>query len=158
MLEKEPELLVELVGIDKITENPDNPNDHPPEQIESFIEQFKYQGIRIPFIVSKQTGLLVVGHGRIRAARKMGLKKVPVSYQDFTDPAQEYAFAVADNALAQQSMLNFAKINVKVPDLGPDFDIALLGLKDFSVDVSEKDSNQEKPKNKANCPHCGREL
>lgn len=132
------DIKIEWVDVADIKPNPKNRNTHPPEQIDEFIRQFKYQGFRQPLIVSNQSKLLVVGHGRLIAAKKMGLTKVPVSYQDFSDSDMERSFAVADNGLAQWSSLDLAGVNLDIPDFDPNFDIKLLGIKDFALDPSEK--------------------
>lgn len=59
---------------------------------------------------------------------------LPVMFQDFESEAHEYAHMTADNAVQQQSILDFKKINEKFPEFGPDFDIDNLGIKDFGMD------------------------
>src|ERR1035437_2514888 len=51
---------------------------------------------------------------------------------------QEYADVQADNAIASWAELDLSGINADIADLGPDFDIDVLGLKDFTLDVAEK--------------------
>ena len=58
-------------------------------------------------------------------------------YQDFESDEVEYAFIQSDNAIASWSELDLAGINVDLADLGPDFDIDLLGIKDFKLDLNE---------------------
>lgn len=129
---------VVLVETDKLIPNPDNTNDHPKDQIDHLAKQYAYTGMRTPIIVSKQSGLIVAGHGRWLAAKKAKLKHVPVSYQDFETPAQEFAFSVADNATADWANLNLGKINLQLPQFGPELKIEMLGIKDFQLDPAEK--------------------
>lgn len=121
-----------------LTRHPKNPNEHSKEQIERLAELIRYQGWRLPIIVSKQSGYIVSGHGRLDAALSMGLKEVPVVFQDFIDDEQEYAFLVSDNAIAAWAALDMASINQYMLDLGPDFNIDLLGIKDFMLEPSDK--------------------
>jgi len=81
------------------------------------------------------------------AALKMGLKEVPVSYQDYESDEQEYADVQADNAIASWSELDLSGINLDIQDLGPDFDIDLLGIKNFTIDVAEKEGEDDVPEN-----------
>lgn len=118
--------------------HPKNPNKHDKEQIDLLARLISFYGFRHPIIVSNRTGFIVAGHGRLEAAKKLGLKEVPVDYQDFTDDAQEYGFLVADNAIAGWSELDLAKINVDFVDLGPDFDVDMLGIKDFQIEPIDK--------------------
>jgi hypothetical protein len=128
----------ELLPLDKFIEHPKNPNKHDEPQIKRLAELYKYHGIRHPIIVSKLSGFIVAGHGRLSSARLAGLKEFPVEYQDFDSDEAEYAFLVADNAISSWSELDLASINLEIPALGPDFDIDYLGLKDFTIDISEK--------------------
>jgi DNA modification methylase len=88
--------------------------------------------------VSNLSGLVVQGHGRIEAAKKLNMEFVPVIYQDFDDEVQEYSALVADNSIASWAELDLAMINAELPELGPDFDIDLLGLKDFELEPMDK--------------------
>ena len=135
---------IKLVPIDEIKPNPDNRNIHPEPQIDQLVELIKYQGFRAPLVVSELSGLLVNGHGRLLAARKLGMTVLPVIYQAFDSPEQEYAAAVSDNGIASWAHLDLAGINLDLPEFGPDFDIKMLGLQNFTLDRSEKiDANGE---------------
>lgn len=126
-----------MVPIYDLKPHPKNRNSHPKEQIERLAQILKYQGWRYPIKVSNRSGFITSGHGRIEAARVLGLTEVPVSYQDYESEEQEYADIVADNAIASWSELDFSGINTDIGDLGP-FDIDLLGIKNFTVEALDK--------------------
>ncbi len=128
----------ELLELHKIIPNPKNPNKHPQDQIDRLSKLLDYQGQRHPIIVSNRSGFVVVGHGRLEAIKKLGWEKAAVNYQDFNDEAQEYAFIVSDNAIAEWADLDLSEINKEMLDLGPDFEIEMLGLKDFTIEPIEK--------------------
>lgn len=134
---------IKIVKIKDLKLNPRNRNKHPKEQIERLQKLIEYQGFRNPVIVSNQSGMVVVGHGRLAAAKKMGLKEVPVIYQDFESPDQEHAYLISDNAIASWSELDLSSINTDIQDMGPDFDIDLLGIKNFTIDVADKELGDE---------------
>lgn len=127
-----------LVPISELTPHPKNRNQHPDDQIDRLAKILKYQGWRYPIKVSKQTGLITSGHGRLEAAKKNGWTQVPVNYQDYENETQEYADLQADNAIASWAELELAKINLDLPELGPDFDLEMLGLKDFELEPADK--------------------
>lgn len=129
----------EIVKITKLKPHPKNRNKHPEEQIARLAQLMVHHGMRHPIIVSKNTGYVVAGHGRVMALDKLGIKEAPVDYQEFKDADAEYAFLTADNAIALWAELDFANINNDLGDLGPDFDIDMLGIKDFKLDVAEVD-------------------
>jgi hypothetical protein len=129
---------IQLVDINRLVNNPKNNNKHPPEQIERLSKLIAAHGFRNPIVVSKRTGYVVAGHGRIAAAKGLGINLIPVMYQDFENEAQEYAYLTSDNAIASWAELDLSAVNTEMLDLGPDFDIELLGLKDFTIEPIEK--------------------
>lgn len=128
-----------LVPLSELKPHPRNRNTHPDDQISRLARVIEYQGFRHPIVVSNLSGFIVAGHGRLAAAKKLKLKEVPVDYQDFGSEEQEYAFLVSDNAVALWAELDLSGINADIGDLGPDFDIDLLGIKNFEIDVADKE-------------------
>jgi len=127
-----------LVDPNKLKPHPKNRNIHSEEQIQRLAKIIKYQGWRYPVKVSKQSGFITSGHGRIAAAKILKCK-VPVNIQTYESDEQEYADVQSDNAIASWAELDLSGINSDLGDLGPDFDIELLGLKDFTIEVADKD-------------------
>ena len=129
---------VQFVPVAELIPNPKNPNKHPPEQIDRLCKLIEYQGFRNPVVVSNRTGLIVVGHGRFEAAKKLGMETVPAMRQDFVDEAQEYAYLVSDNAISEWAAMDLGQINTDFLDLGPELDLDMLGFKDFVIEPIEK--------------------
>lgn len=129
---------IQMVAIKDIKMHPKNPNKHSDDQIKRLCEIIKYQGFRSPLIVSTRSGFLISGHGRLLAANKLNLISVPVMYQDYESEDQEYASLVSENSIASWAELDLSFINTDVGDLGPDFDIDLLGIKDFVIEPADK--------------------
>lgn len=127
-----------MVPVSELKRHPKNRNNHPNEQIERLAQILEYQGFRYPIKVSLLSGYITSGHGRLDAAIKLGLKEVPVSFQEYLSEEQEYADIVADNAIASWSDLDLSGINTDIGDLGKDFDIDLLGIKDFVLEPADK--------------------
>lgn len=127
----------ELLDIKKINPDPENRNKHDKDQIEQLAKIIEYQGWRWPLVINKDTGILRAGHGRLLAAKKLKLKEVPVVYQEFKDADQDYAFMVSDNAIGHQSEIDLSGINLDIGNLGPDFDMDWLGIKNFKIDIDE---------------------
>lgn len=127
-----------MVGTKELKAHPQNRNRHPADQVERLAKILEYQGWRYPIKVSKRSGFITSGHGRLEAAKHLGWKEVPVSFQDYEDETQEYADVQFDNAIASWSELDLSAINSDIGDLGPDFDIDLLGIKDFVIEPADK--------------------
>lgn len=127
-----------LVPIGELKVHHQNRNKHPEEQIERLVKILKYQGIRSPIKVSNRTKLITAGHGRLEAFRRLKIKAVPVNFQDYESDEQEYADVQSDNAIASWAELDLSGINADIPNLGPDFDIDMLGIKDFELEPADK--------------------
>jgi len=99
----------------------------------------------------------------LAAAKKMKIKQVPVKYQDFDSDEQEYAFGISDNSISAWAELDLSGINLDIVDLGPELDLNLLGIKDFVLDMAEKEEDPEPEKFMVSpllieCPHCEKEF
>ena len=155
-----------LVSIKELKPNPKNRNKHPKEQITRLAEILEYQGWRYAIKVSKQSGFITSGHGRLEAAKIMGLKEVPVVFQDYENEAQEFSDLTADNAIALWAEIDLAAINADLPDFGPELDIDMLGLKDFILEPAEFAAGSEEDQGKLDekelhfleCPHCKKQF
>ncbi len=150
-----------LIDPKTLKDHPKNRNKHASDQIERLAKLYEYHGIRHPIIVSFASQKIVAGHGRKLAAIRAGIKEFPVVYQGFDSQEAEYAFIQSDNAIALWADLDLSSINNDLGDLGPDFDIDQLGIKNFVLepadlgfDPESKDGEKEHKK----CPHCGEYL
>lgn len=158
-----PEWNIQWVPIDTLKPNPENPNDHPPEQIDAIVESIRFYGWRHPIVVSNQSGFIAVGEGRYLAAKKMGETHVPVHFQNFESYDVEYGFVCADNGLGQQSKINMGKINAKIPELHLP-SLGLLGIKGLTMDPPNfspggaGEQGKLDQKNPIQCPACGHEF
>lgn len=132
-----------LVPLKDLKSHPKNRNKHPEKQIARLAKILAYQGWRYPIKISKRSGFVTSGHGRIEAAKYNLWDKVPVNYQNYDDDAQEYADLTADNSIASWAELDLAGINIDVADLGPDFDIDLLGIEGFVLEPADKYQGDE---------------
>ena len=159
---------ITMVDVNSLIPHPKNCHEHPPEQIERLCKIIEYQGFRNPLTIQAGTNLIVTGHGRTMAAKKLGMKEVPVIYQEFESDEQLYAHLVADNAIGKDTWasLDLSMINLELENLGPDLDIDLLGLKDFVIEPIEKldlknseiDTDNFGDELQHTCPKCGFEF
>jgi len=149
----------EMVDIETVLfkASPKNPNFHSKEQIKRLAKILEYQGWRSPIIISNRSGFITAGHGRLLAAQHSGQKQVPIDRQDYPSDEAEYAHIVSDNSIASWAELDLSMINTEFTDMGPDFDLELLGLKDFRVDP-KFDMEKDKEKKPKKCPECGHEF
>lgn len=125
----------EMVDITKLVPNPRNPNQHSDRQIELLAKIIEHQGWRVPITVSKRSGFIVRGHGRLLAAEALGLDKVPVDYQEYESEAEEWADLIADNRIAELSQMDNEMLKDLLEELDTgEIDMELTG---FSLDEIE---------------------
>lgn len=107
----------EIVGIEKAIPNPKNPNQHSDEQVEVLAKIIKATGWRQPITISKRSGFIVKGHGRLAAALFNRWKEVPVDYQEYSNDAEEWADLIADNRLAELATLDTGRLIDLIGDM-----------------------------------------
>ena len=122
----------EIKPLHEIVPNPKNPNKHPEKQIDMLCKILDYQGQRLPIVVSRRSGFIVAGHGRLQALQKLGWDKAAVSYQDFENEAQEYAHMIADNKIAELAKHDDSMMIDEIKGLEIE-DFELLGLDNFKL-------------------------
>lgn len=114
----------EIVEVEKLIPNPKNPNTHPDTQIQALGRIIRQTGWRQPITVSRRSGFIVKGHGRLSSALLEGLAAAPVEYQNYTSEAEEYADLVADNRIAELAEID----NKMLADIFADIDTGEIPL------------------------------
>ncbi|MEL0004190.1 MAG: DNA methyltransferase [Opitutales bacterium] len=132
----------ELRDPTSLVEHPRNYNTHPAEQIRLLAKIIQHQGWRNPITVSKRSGFVVKGHGRLAAAMLLKTEKVPVDVQDYKDEASEVADMIADNRIAELAEADEDALkDLLVDEVFNDFDLELTGFDpkeiDFIINESE---------------------
>ena len=128
-----------LVDPATLKPNPKNPNRHSAHQIQLLASIIQEQGWRGPITVSKRSGLIVRGHGRLEAALLMSATVVPVDYQDYGSEAEELADLLADNRLAELAELDedeLKRLLESIRESDPSFDIELTGFMEDEIDAA----------------------
>jgi DNA modification methylase len=89
-------------------------------------------GFVVP-VLTTTAGDVIAGHGRIAAAKALGLASVPVVIVDHLSPAEVRALRIADNKLAELSDWNEEALQIELGDL---MDLSLAGALDFDLDIT----------------------
>lgn len=115
-------------NIEELTPYDNNPrlNDSGVDALAESIKQF---GFKVPVIIDKN-GVVVAGHTRIKACKKLGIKDVPCIIADDLTDEQIKAFRLADNKVAELSGWDFEKLENELAEI--DFDMTFLGFGDVS--------------------------
>ena len=118
-----------LVPIESLKRHPRNPNTHPDSQIKLLANIIAKSGFRSPIVVSNRSGFITKGHGRLDAALLLGMKSVPVDFQDYESDEAEMADMVADNQIASLAEMDRAVLKDILQELDTGaFDMLLTGF------------------------------
>ena len=154
-----------MVSVKELKPHPKNPNRHPEKQVVILSELIKHHGWRSPITVSNLTGFVVRGHGRLEAAKSIGLAKVPVDFQDYPDELSEIADLIADNRVQDYSELDMEEVNQILAEFADvNFSVELAGFELSEIvtpefnPVPESEQPRLDEKKKLKCPECGCEF
>ena len=111
--------------VESLTPYAKNSRTHSDAQVDQLVASISEFGFRNPILVDKNE--VIAGHGRLLAAKKLGLNKVPtIDCSDMTD-AQKKAYVIADNNLALNAEWDYTLLKEEIDALkGLNFDIDLL--------------------------------
>lgn len=107
-----------------------NSRTHSDDQINQVAASINEFGFTNPVLIDGE-GMIIAGHGRVMAAKKLGVDEVPCIVLDDLTEAQKKAYVIADNKLAENGGWNDELLRIEMSDLGDvGFDIDLLGFSD----------------------------
>lgn len=146
------ETVFELRNVDDLIPYARNARTHSPEQVNKLASSIKEFGFLNPVVISEDGGILA-GHGRLMAAKKLGLKQVPCVVESHLNESQKKAYILADNRLALDAGWDEEMLKIELEELDSDnFDMGLLGFnadelnKYFDMEPLESDSDNEEEK------------
>tara|TARA_R100001079_G_scaffold57993_3_gene29650 strand:+ start:220 stop:1380 length:1161 start_codon:yes stop_codon:yes gene_type:complete len=121
---------IKLAEISNIKPYENNPRKLSDQAIEKVAMSLKEYGFRQPIVVDKDM-VIVAGHTRYRASKKLGLKQVPISVIDNLTEEQINAYRIADNRTAEESEWDNELLKMEIKELeAKDFKLNLLGFND----------------------------
>ena len=123
---------IEIVDINTIKPYENNPRKLKDSAIEKVAKSIKEFGFRQPIVVDKEK-IIVVGHTRYRASKKLGLTNVPITIADNLTPEQINAYRIADNRTNEEAEWDIELLKSELKDLQ---------LKDFDLDLTAFDEDQ----------------
>jgi len=130
-----PDLHIERWPVDRLIPYARNPRTHTEEQVAQIAASIAEFGFVNPVLVGAD-GVIIAGHARVMAARKLGLGEVPVIVLDHLSQAQRRALVIADNRLAENAGWDEEMLRVELEALREDdFSLDLLGFEDAEIEA-----------------------
>ena len=119
---------LEYRKVNSLTPYGRNPRTHSDAQVAKIAASIVEYGWTNPILIDGENGI-VAGHGRLAAARQLGLTEVPVIELSHLSPTQKRAYVIADNQLALEAGWNEELLALELQDLEAEgFDLALTGF------------------------------
>lgn len=137
---------MQKIEISKLKPYKRNPRVHSERQIDLIAQSIKNFGFTAPILIDENNTVLS-GHGRLAAAKKLHLSKVPVRIIKNLSEHQKKAYVIADNKLAEKSSWDKDLLSIEIEDMvlnDPDFDISLTGFETAEIDLllHKEDKNE----------------
>lgn len=142
---------IEIVDVARLREYPSNPRTHTDEQVAQIAASIREFGFTNPVLIDDMNQV-IAGHGRLAAARSIGMWQVPCLRLSHLDDAQRRAYIIADNKLAENSGWDMSLLRIELGDLYAEgYDLGLIGFSEEEIDNllkpadGEKDDDDESP-------------
>lgn len=127
------ELKYELVDVDRLIPYINNARTHSKEQVTRLASSIKEFGFINPVITDGEHGILA-GHGRIAAAKQLGIKQVPCISADYLTEAQKKAYILADNRLPMDAGWDNDLLKIEIESLQAEgFDVGITGFDEKEI-------------------------
>ena len=147
---------VQYMAVSEIVPYENNPrlNDASVDYVANSIKEF---GFKQPIVVDKDM-VIIAGHTRWKAAKKLGLKEVPVIVADDLSPEQANAYRLADNKVGEFSLWDFDKLDLELGEI--EFDMSDFGFRTQEFEWNDVEGISEENYSgtaevKLVCPACG---
>ena len=123
---------IKIVDINKIYPYENNPriNDGSVDYVANSIKKF---GFKVPIVVDKDM-VIINGHTRLKAARRLKLQEVPIIIADDLTPEEVKAFRIADNSAGEKSFWDIDLLSLELAEI--DMDMSEFGI------VSQEDDEE----------------
>ena len=150
--------------INSIKPNANNARAHSLKQIKQIEKSIRAFGFINPILIGEDS-VIIAGHGRLAAAREIGMNEVPSIELKYLSEAQKRAYVIADNRLAELAAWDEEILAIELQNLlefDLEFDIAVIGFETPEIDLliqnlgSENDQDDHLPDVNENTPIASR--
>jgi DNA modification methylase len=132
-----PPLAVTCRPVGTLRPDPRNARTHPKQQVDQIVASIREFGFVNP-ILADPDGRIIAGHGRLMAAKAMGLAEVPTIHIQGLNETQKRALRIADNKIALGAGWDLDVLRLELAELGSldlDFDLSVTGFATGELDV-----------------------
>ena len=125
---------IRMIAVDTLIPYARNARTHNDAQVAQIAASIAEYGWTNPILTDGERGV-IAGHGRLMAARKLGLNEVPVIELAHLTPEQKKAYILADNRIAENAGWDQELLKLELAELqAADYDLSLMGFTDDEID------------------------
>lgn len=136
------ELRIELINVDDLQEYDGNARAHGREDIEAIEWSIQQFGFNDPIGIWSKDNVIVEGHGRLKAAKNLGMTEVPCIRLDHMTDEERRAYALAHNKTAELSSWDFDKLDLELAGIH-ELDMTKLGLEPVTAEPEVEDDEYD---------------
>ncbi len=144
-------LNVEVLSTAALRSYARNPRTHSPKQIGQIAESIRRFGFTNPILIDANR-VVIAGHGRLEAAKLLGVRRVPTIRLDHMTEAEKRAFIIADNKLAENAGWDRELLALElkyISELDVELDLSVTGFEPAEIDLSLQGLELEGPGDQA---------
>ncbi len=128
---------VRWLPVEALTPDPRNARVHSSRQVARIADSIAAFGFNVPVLIDEK-GFVLAGHGRVLAARRLGLDEVPTIALDHMTETESRAFKIADNRLAELASWDDGRLRLELEELKEldlDFALSATGFEMDEIDL-----------------------
>jgi len=134
---------IELLAVDDLIPYINNARTHSEEQVLQIASSIREFGFNNPVLIDKEQ-TIIAGHGRVQAARKLGIEKVPCVRVEHLDEVQKKAYILADNKIALNAGWDTDLLNLELEAIkNSGMDVSITGFTDLDLARLSDDLDQK---------------
>src|SRR6187551_1192967 len=138
---------VNLLPLDILKPHPRNARTHSKKQIRQIADSIVAYGFTVPLLADESL-MTLAGHGRLEAAKLVGLSEVPVIVLEGLSEAKKRALVLADNKIAENAGWDRERLAIELPELAEllidqKLDISITGFAPVEIDQLASDFEEE---------------
>ena len=139
-----------FINPEKLTNYSKNSRKHSVEQVDQIVNSIRTFGFNVPVEINENF-LILSGHARVQAAKKMGLKEIPVIvHNHLENDAKQKGYILAANKIAMNAEWDYDLLTEELSDLKnlDDFDLTLTGFSEFELNelLEQNETEIKEPK------------
>lgn len=141
-MNKTADLRIEILGVDQLQEYENNARQHGEIDIAAIKDSIEAFGFNDPIGIWSEDNVIVEGHGRLAAAKELGMTEVPCIRLDHMTDEERRAYALAHNKTAELSGWDYENLDVELMGI-EGIDMSQFGFEPVTFETEDEEGEDE---------------